>query len=587
MEQEVRFCTMADGARIAYAVFGTGPPLVYIPGWVSHLELTWERNRVGLDLLGEHFTVVRYDKRGTGLSDRDVKEISPEASLRDFEALLQYVELDRLSIFGVSEGGPLALSYAAVHPDGVEKLVLYGTFAFGEAVTGTKETAQALATLVRAEWGLASTALTDLFMPGASTEDRKRFALDTRLSAEPEVAARLLESYLATDLRALLPQVKAPTLVVHARGDRVVPLELGRDIAARIPGARLHTLETDRHAISQGPDIDLQLWSVWFQFLTGQGLAHVPPRTTSLETAEVASGDPPKAEDTRAATAHDLLAPLESVRLSRYAVVGNYSRFQERDRQTLKDAYIKIAGGLRTASRSRENHLIWAAPGSGKTYFVQETARALADLRYIELNLAKVTQDEFRTALSSLNDSDQPALCLVDEADAKPEEPWPYEVLLPYLDARAERGKPWVFVLAGSSGTTLAEMKERISDRPKGADLLSRIPGTNEYVIPPLGAGDQLVVALSQVRQAGAYSSRPIGAIEKLALYYVALAPGLTNARQLRECIVRAVERVPGGDDRLRYDHLFSPGDPENKQFWVRYQPLAANLADRFLLLED
>jgi hypothetical protein len=140
--------------------------------------------------------------------------------------------------------------------------------------------------------------------------------------------------------------------------------------------------------------------------------------------------------------------------------------------------------------------------------------------------------------------------------------------------------------MAGSSGGSIDEMKRLIGSRPKGTDLLSRIPTDNEVVVPPMGIGDQIVVALSQFRQIGAEIGREINGVEKIALYYVALDRRLANARQLREFAARAVERVPPGDDRLRYDHLFSPGDPQNKRFWLEASTRASDLEARYVDLQ-
>jgi len=144
-----------------------------------------------------------------------------------------------------------------------------------------------------------------------------------------------------------------------------------------------------------------------------------------------------------------------------------------------------------------------------------------------------------------------------------------------------------IFVLAGSGGANLGEIKKRIAARPKGVDLLSRIPAGNEYEIMPLGIGDRILVVLSQFREVGKELNREINSVEKLGLYYVALNPRLANARQLREFAVRAIERVPFNDDRVKYDHLFSPGDPENKAFWVQAQATAAGLVNSFAMLRD
>jgi hypothetical protein len=219
---------------------------------------------------------------------------------------------------------------------------------------------------------------------------------------------------------------------------------------------------------------------------------------------------------------------------------------------------------------------------------VQEVAALLGDsIRYRELNLAKLDEAAFREELAEIRKSDRPCLCLVDEVDAKPDEPWPYEVLMPFLDASATEGARLIFVLAGSSGTSLEEMKKTIASRPKGSDVLSRVPNCNEYTIPSMGVGDRLLVVLSQFRQAGRQMGREVREVEKLGLYYVALNPNLSNARQLREFAVRCAERVLPGDDRLKYDSLFQPGDRENKLFWTHAVKSAEALVDTFLLVED
>jgi TolB-like protein len=281
-----------------------------------------------------------------------------------------------------------------------------------------------------------------------------------------------------------------------------------------------------------------------------------------------------------------LVRSLSSVRMDEYAVVGSYMRFDERVRQRLKDARLRIAEACGQPALRRDNHLVWAAPGSGKTYFVEQVAASLPGVGYQELNLAKLSEEELRSGLEQAVGGG-PTVCLVDEVDAKPEAPWPYELLLPFLDVNLERGGGSVFVLAGSSGATIGEFKERIAARPKGRDLLSRVPEANEWEISPMDAGDRMLVALSQMLNAAAELGRPLAAVEKLALHYVAVAPHLGNARQLREFAVRAVERGSATNDRLRYDDLFDSGDPENKRFWVSVMPAAEPLENSFVQVES
>src|SRR3990172_6827599 len=278
---------------------------------------------------------------------------------------------------------------------------------------------------------------------------------------------------------------------------------------------------------------------------------------------------------------------MDVVRLQRYTIVGKYTRFEEHVLNELKDAKQRIMAALSDRSPSRKNYLIWAAPGSGKTFFAQQIAAANRDIcQYLEINLAKAGQAEFERSLSELTDRKTSVLCLIDEVDAKPKESWPYDVLLPFLDASLSASSPLAFIMAGSSGFSLSGMKERMALRPKGQDLLSRIPAENQIVIPPMSFGDRVLVVLSQFAQVGQELGREIRFVEKLGLYHVALNERLSNARQLREFAVRAVERVPRGDDRVKYDNLFAPGDPENKRFWLEVSPVAQELVGSFVTIE-
>lgn len=281
-----------------------------------------------------------------------------------------------------------------------------------------------------------------------------------------------------------------------------------------------------------------------------------------------------------------LVGSLSSVHMDEYAVVGSYRRFGELIREQLKDARLRIAEACAQPAKRRDNHLLWAAPGSGKTYFVEQVAASLPDIAYVELNLAKLPEADFREGLAQAI-ADGPTICLIDEVDAKPEELWPYEALMPFLDVNLERGGGIVFVLAGSSGSTIVEFKDRIRARPKGTDVLSRVPEANSWEIAPMDAGDRILVALSQMLNAAAELDRSVAGVEKLALHYLAAAPHLANARQLREFAVRAVERGSAKSDRIRYDDLFDSGDPKNKRYWASVMPHAESLVNSFVHLRE
>ncbi len=285
---------------------------------------------------------------------------------------------------------------------------------------------------------------------------------------------------------------------------------------------------------------------------------------------------------------YPMIEEMDSLDLDRYRVVGNYSRFDDRVLNDLKDARNRIVAGLDTASPHRENHLIWAAPGSGKTYLVQEIASVFGgSCDYVEINLAKHGPESFRDALNGLSGRTNPVLCLIDEVDAHDGTTWPYETLMPFLDLTVEGRGHVVFVLAGSSGFSLEGMKRRIAARPKGNDVLSRLPAENEFVIPEMSFGDRVLIVIAQMTRAGLELGYQIRGIEKLGLYFAAVNAKLVNARQLQEFAARAVSRVPRGDDRVKYDHLFTPGDPENKRFWLEVSSVAKDLVNSFVSIEE
>jgi pimeloyl-ACP methyl ester carboxylesterase len=583
MEQQIRFCTTPDGACLAYSTVGEGPALVLPPAWVTHLELSWRdpNYRAFVERLARYHTVVAFDKRGAGLSDRSRTDFSLDSELQDLETVIDHLKLQRLALLGSSCGGLAAAAYAAKYPRRVTHLILYGTYARGAAIT-TEEVKSSLISLVRAHWGMGSKALADLFDPEADAAALEAGAQFQREACTVEMAAKLLDLTYTADVTHLLPTLRVPTLVLHRQQDRAIPFRLGRELAALIRNARFVPLQGNIHFLWLG-DTELVLRAI-FEFLgdpipAGQAIESKQPVAPDLAMAV----DDPLAREARL-----FIAALDWVVLSRYRVVGDYTRHEETVRNALKDVRQKIVAQFDHPSRKRENYLVWAAPGSGKTYFVQQVAASLPQtIRYQECNLAKCSHQEFLSGLAQLDAGNKPCLCLIDEVDAKPKEAWPYEVLLPYLDASVDRGAQFVFVLVGSSDSSLVEMKKRIASRPKGADLLSRIPDGNEHEIPPMNLGDRLLVVLNQFRQAGREMGREVQAVEKLGLYYIALNSRLANARQLRELAVRAIERLPTGEDRVKYDHLFGAGDPENKAFWMQSLPAAADLANRFVTLAD
>ncbi len=258
MEQQIRFCTSSDGTRIAYATVGQGPPVIRIRPWFTHLEFEWENpiSRSEIDRLSARHLLIRHDGRGMGLSDRQVSDYSPEAHVRDLEAVVDALGLERLALYGHSQGGATAITYAVRHPQRVSHLILVGSFARMAWLVDTEEGQQLFQTaltLMRQGWGTDLPAyrqfFTSLFMPDADAEAIQEFNEFQRISASPENAAAVLSAMRDTDVSELLPHVGAPTLVVHCRGDAVVPFESGRELAVGIPGARFLPLDSRNHAL--------------------------------------------------------------------------------------------------------------------------------------------------------------------------------------------------------------------------------------------------------------------------------------------------------------------------------------------------
>jgi TolB-like protein/Flp pilus assembly protein TadD len=281
-----------------------------------------------------------------------------------------------------------------------------------------------------------------------------------------------------------------------------------------------------------------------------------------------------------------LIASLDKLDFLRSTVAGDYVRFDETARNVLKDFRGKVLGGLSGASRHPSNFLIWGAPGSGKTFLVQQVAAAAGpEVQLVEANLAQLNAEQLQARLAEIALASSDVVCLVDEVDSHPSEPWPYEALLPALEPSALPEHRRVFCLAGSGGLNLEEFVQRIADRPKGPDLLSRLPLSHRYTVPSLQPGDKLLVASSQILLAAASEGRTIREVEKFALFYLASKKDLSSARQLRAIAVESARRIPPGEDRLRYDHLFAAGDPENKRFWNENRDARIELADRFVVV--
>jgi len=260
MNQDIRFCTAPDDINLAYAISGNGPPIIRVANWLTHLDLDW-RGPIWSHWFREFsrdHTLIRYDQRGSGLSDRSVKEISLDAWVQDLETIIDDAGLKQFPLLGFCQGGAIAIAYAVRHPERVSHLILYDSYSRGNLVERAtpqqKKEAKALTEMIEAGWGKKNTDIfrrifSDLLMPGASKKKHKWLAELQRQTASPSMAAQLWEAYNRINVEHLAKQVEIPTLIFHVKGDKVIPFEAGRRLASLIPNSRFVPLESENHIL--------------------------------------------------------------------------------------------------------------------------------------------------------------------------------------------------------------------------------------------------------------------------------------------------------------------------------------------------
>jgi pimeloyl-ACP methyl ester carboxylesterase/DNA-binding CsgD family transcriptional regulator len=254
--QEIRFCRAPDGVRIASAVHGSGPPLVVDSCWLSHLQYDWQSPvwRHYLDEWGREHTVVRFDERGNGLSDRGVTDHSLPARLGDLEAVVDDAGLGSFALLAMAQGGPVAITYTHLHPERVSQLVFYGSYS-GQPDTDPTEAEMndTLDQLIKVGWARPDSAFrrvfTSLMIPDATEEQHVWLDELQRVATDADTARASRRERLAADASALLAALDVPTLVLHSRGDRMNSFEEARHLASGIDGARLVALESDNHIV--------------------------------------------------------------------------------------------------------------------------------------------------------------------------------------------------------------------------------------------------------------------------------------------------------------------------------------------------
>lgn len=287
--QSIRFTRSADRAMIAYAVSGSGPPVVKAAHWLTHLEFDWESPvwRHWLRELSRGHRLVRYDERGCGLSDHDVEQTF-ERWVEDLEAVVDAAGLERFPLLGMSQGGPVAIEYAVRHPERVSHLVLYGSYTVGWRHRGTpafRRREEALLQLIADGWGRDNPAFrqvfTSMFIPDGTPEQADWFNELQRRTTEPHLAVRIEECCGDIDVRDRLAAVACPTLVLHARHDEVIPFDSGRALAAGISGARFVPLESRNHVLLESEPA----WTRFLDELRGFLGTTIEPRETGRAAA--------------------------------------------------------------------------------------------------------------------------------------------------------------------------------------------------------------------------------------------------------------------------------------------------------------
>lgn len=270
MKQQVQFCLSADNVRIAYATSGEGPPLVKAANYLTHLEHDWSSPvwRHWWKELSETHRLVRYDARGSGLSDWNIKTYNMDAWVRDLEAVVDSLGLEQFPLFGISQGAAVCIAYAARHPERVSRLVLFGGYARGRFHRDLDESgrmeAEALISLIRVGWGQENPAFRQLFstmlVPDGSKEQMDSLNELVKISATPENASRMERAFYEIDVRPMTGRIQAPALVMHSRLDASISAEEGRLMAALIPQSRFVLLESRNHVL-------LEQEPAWGRFL--------------------------------------------------------------------------------------------------------------------------------------------------------------------------------------------------------------------------------------------------------------------------------------------------------------------------------
>lgn len=256
--QDIRYCATPDGVTLAYSLAGTGPVLVKTANWLNHLEQDW-RSPMWAPLFHElagYRCLLRYDTRGVGMSDWDIGDIDFDRMAVDLETVIDASGVSEFALLGISQGAAVAIDYAVRHPERVTRLILWGGFARGRRKRGQAEEiaeSEAFTTLIRQGWGKTNSTFRQMFaalyLPEATNEQVRWWTDMQRVASSPENAVRLREAIDVIDISEQLAMVRTPTLILHSVRESVAPLSEARFMAARIPQARLVTLDSANHVV--------------------------------------------------------------------------------------------------------------------------------------------------------------------------------------------------------------------------------------------------------------------------------------------------------------------------------------------------
>jgi phosphoserine phosphatase len=279
----------------------------------------------------------------------------------------------------------------------------------------------------------------------------------------------------------------------------------------------------------------------------------------------------------------ETLRGMSTLRLSDLTVLGNYRRYDNEQRATLKGLADRISGALTNKTATRENFLIHAAPGSGKTFLIEELARSLGNsVCFVAIDLSRDDKATCETKLHEVKCATLPCLCMIDEIDGRKDQDWPYDTFYKSLDLNESTSRPAVvFVLIGSSGASTRDLGDAIRARYKGKDMIDRIPESSHHCteVPSMVVGDTLCVYASKVIEAAAENKKVVESVEMMAAFHAATI--CRSPRQIKMLADQAVKRIAAGRTQLHYDDHFEAGDRNNKSFWNEHSDATRELAGK------